>query len=104
MGSAWCDESRESDPRASVTSHCQSSLDADQWLGARDLARQACRIGRIYNRGNILVSIRRFLCHSAHRRASNQDTPRGEVVDELPSIPGARSLVSTHRPARPVAR
>src|SRR5690606_31777843 len=80
-----------------------STLDADERLDARDLARKARRVGRIDDRRDVLVGLGRLFRNASHGRAPDDDPPLREPAHDRAALVGLERLAAAHRAAGAVA-
>src|SRR3990167_598897 len=85
------------------------SLDADQRAETRHASGEACVFGRGYDHADVLVGAGRLLGDPSRRGTLDQDSLRGEVVDDLTAAPLLeRSMAGKGArrppPRRPLAR
>ena len=90
--------------RTFATSQTSLTLDADQRSDARYASSETGMLGRGYDDTDVLIGAGRFFGDAPRRGALDQDSLRGEVVDDLAAAPLPERSMAGKGAARAMAR
>src|SRR5271157_2323406 len=94
---------RSSYSKARLPAQRNLTFDTDHRGQFRDLLRKPRHFRSVNDLAHILISARRFLSDAALRRAFHNDATPLQLVDDLPSAPVPKRLMTAHLPPCTVA-